>query len=79
MAYQAWICESCESHWASYRRIEDCPGCGKDVCDSCGSKFGHCKPCSEGKTDEELRVAANAAGFDFEPDDWSASPAQAGP
>jgi hypothetical protein len=45
-----------------------CPGCGKEICDNCGWSMAHCKDCSQGKTEEQLRLAANATGnVDFEP------------
>ena len=68
MTYRAWICEHC-GHGQRFRdNIWDCPGCGKEHCDDCFDRLGHCKACAAGKTDEELRLAANAKGWDFEPD-----------
>ena len=44
-----------------------CPGCDKEVCERCFCRMGHCKACSEGRTDFELAVLANATGhFDFD-------------
>ena len=43
-----------------------CPGCGNEVCEHCFDRFGHCGDCSEGKSDEELRFAANEAGMNFD-------------
>lgn len=67
MTYRAWICERC-GHGQKFRdNIWDCPGCDKEGCDDCFDRYAHCKACAEGKTDEELRLAANEKGFDFEP------------
>lgn len=62
-----WICEGCNGPHRVQSGIWDCPGCGKECCDSCFSVYAHCKPCCEGKSDEEMRLAANAKGHDFEP------------
>jgi len=60
MTYRAWICESC-GHGQRFRdNVWDCPGCGKEGCDDCFDRYMFCKPCGEGKTDEELRLAVNA-------------------
>ena len=62
---RGWICDACKSFvipspW-------ECPGCHKEICDNCGWMYGHCKACSEGKTELELATIANATGnFDFE-------------
>lgn len=70
MTHRAWICEGCGRGQVFRDNVWDCPGCGKEGCDSCFWMFGHCKPCSVGKTQEELRVAANAKwGDTFEPFD----------
>jgi hypothetical protein len=68
MTYRAWICETCRSPQKFRDNIWDCPCCGKEGCDSCFERYAHCKACAKGKTDEELRLAANEHGFDFEPD-----------
>jgi hypothetical protein len=69
MTYQAWICANCARGQRFRSNVWDCPGCGREICDDCGWRYAHCRPCSEGKTDEQLRLAANADGqFDFEPD-----------
>lgn len=69
MTYRAWICEACRSPQRFRENIWDCPGCGKEGCDDCFDRYGHCKACSTGKSDEQLRLAANATGdFDFEPE-----------
>jgi hypothetical protein len=52
----------------SDHRDWDCPGCGNETCEHCFWSFSHCKKCSEGKTDEELHVAATEAGFEFDID-----------
>ncbi len=63
-----WRCDRCkivhsDMPWG-------CPGCEEEVCDNCAWIYGHCRACSEGKTTEELIVAANATGnFDFQLDD----------
>jgi hypothetical protein len=68
VTYQAWICEGCEHGQRFRSNVWDCPGCQREICDSCGWRYGHCRPCAEGKSDEQLRLAANANGqFDFEP------------
>lgn len=60
-----WRCDSCgavnaEMPWS-------CPGCKLETCDTCMSSFGHCRKCSEGKSDSDLAKAANATGeWDFE-------------
>lgn len=66
MTYLAWICERC-GHGQKFRsNVWNCPGCGKEVCDSCFDRYAHCKECAAGKPDEQLRLAANAAEFDFD-------------
>ena len=67
MAYHAWICETCRRDLPFRENVWDCPGCGQECCDRCFDRYAHCKACSAGKTDEELRLAANEKGFDFEP------------
>jgi len=67
MAYQAYICEGCGEPHRRRHRIWECPGCGKECCELCFRMFGHCRKCAEGKTEEELRLAANAKGWDFTP------------
>ncbi len=74
MTYRAWICEGCKRGQKFRDNVWDCPGCGKEGCDDCFWMYAHCKPCCEGKSEEELRLAANAKGFDFAPLDL---PAQA--
>lgn len=70
MAKRGWICGGCgrgivaPEPWL-------CPGCKKEICDSCGWMLAHCKACCEGKTELELAVAANAAGWDFELEDYA--------
>ena len=66
MASRQWVCDSC--HEADEQIPWECSGCGNETCEHCFWLFAHCKKCSEGKTDEELRVAANEAGFEFEPE-----------
>ena len=63
--YRAWICERCGHPQRFKENIWDCPGCGKEGCDDCFWIYAHCKECSAGKSDEELRLAANAYGYDF--------------
>lgn len=47
-----------------------CPGCRKETCESCFGAFGHCKICSDGRSEPELVTRANATGeFDFEFDE----------
>jgi hypothetical protein len=67
LAYRAWICEGCQRPQKFRDNIFDCPGCGKEGCDSCFWMYAHCKPCCDGKTDEQLRLAANEKGWDFQP------------
>ena len=67
MTYRAWICERCRAPQIYRDNIWDCPGCEKEGCDSCFDRYGHCKECAAGKTDEELRIAANEQGRDFQP------------
>ncbi len=68
MAVRRWFCESCEQ--ASETKPWACPGCDEETCDSCFDRYAHCKRCAAGKTDEELREAANARGdWNFEPND----------
>jgi len=67
-----WICDSCGQPSVSIPW--SCPGCGRETCEECFDRFGHCKECAAGKTDEELRVAANASGeFEFEPQQETAN------
>lgn len=62
-----WLCERCRRPATRRDDIWDCPGCGKETCEHCFDRFGHCTLCAEGKSDVELFVAANLAGWDFEP------------
>lgn len=66
MTFQAWICERCRHAHKARCSMWDCPGCDKETCDDCFSAYAHCKECAAGKTDEALRLAANAKGFDFD-------------
>ena len=65
VTYMAWICGAC-GHGQKFRaNVWDCLGC-----DDCFWVAGHCKACSQGKTDHELYAAANAIGWDLgEPSD----------
>ena len=65
MPYRAWICKTCQAPQRFRDNIWNCPGCHHEGCDSCFDRYAHCKTCAKGKTDEELRLAANAEGFDF--------------
>ena len=60
MAWRAWVCESCRSPQKFRDNVFECLGCGREICDDCGWAFQFCKPCANGRSDEELRVAANA-------------------
>lgn len=62
-----WICEGCEQFVRS--QPWDCPGCKKEICDNCFYATAHCEQCAEGKTDNELAIAANAVGWEFELDE----------
>ena len=64
MAKRVWQCESC--HGINDYKPWWCPGCNKETCDACFDRYAHCKTCAVGKSDEELRTAANAAGYNFE-------------
>ena len=66
MTYHAWICETCGHGQKIRSNVWDCPGCGKESCDDCFERYAHCKMCAAGKTDEELRQAANADGKAFD-------------
>lgn len=68
MTYRAWICESCGRHQKLRDNVWDCPGCGKECCDGCFDRYAHCKPCAAGKSAEAQRLAANAIGYDFQPE-----------
>lgn len=65
MASRLWVCDTC--HEPHEKMAWECPGCGKETCENCFWSFAHCKQCCEGKTDKELQVAAEEAGFDFAP------------
>ena len=68
MTYRVWICETCGQGHKYRADVWDCPSCSNETCEVCFDRYAHCKACSKGKTDEELRLAANATGaFDFEP------------
>lgn len=67
MASLEWICDTCGAHHPT--EPWDCPGCQKEVCESCFWSYAHCPPCTEGKNDSQLLAAANAAGFEFEDDE----------
>ena len=64
MAHRVWQCDTCRG--VSDNEPWECPGCGKETCDSCFDRYTHCRTCSLGKSDEELRTAANKFGYDFE-------------
>lgn len=64
--YQAWICEGCSRFNKFLNDIWSCPGCNKEICEKCFSKLAHCHECAKGKTEEDLKIAANAAGWDFD-------------
>lgn len=66
MSVRRWVCESCEKPSAAKPR--ECPGCHEETCEGCFDRFAHCKRCADGKTDDELRTAANANGWEFEAD-----------
>lgn len=66
MAFRAWVCETSRHPQRFMGNIWDCPGCGNETCEDCFDRYAHCKSCSSGKTDEELRLAAKAKGYDFE-------------
>ncbi len=68
MSFHRWICEGCNGMHTTRCSMWICPGCQKETCDDCFDRYAHCKACGNGKTDEELRLAANATNdFDFEP------------
>ncbi len=67
MSYRAWFCESCERPNRREWDIWECPGCKKETCEHCFDRYAHCKKCAAGMSHEEMRLAANAAGWDFEP------------
>ncbi len=60
------MCETCGHGQRLPQNVWNCPGCGKECCEDCFSRYGHCKACSVGKSDEELRLVANENGWDFE-------------
>lgn len=60
MTFRAWFCETCRRPQKFRDNIWDCPGCGQEGCDDCFDRYMFCHTCSAGKSDEELRVAANA-------------------
>ena len=64
--YQAWMCSSCKQGNTTDSDIWDCPGCGEETCERCFDRYAYCRKCAKGKTDEELKRAANAYGFDFD-------------
>lgn len=68
MAYRSWVCESCSGLLPFRHSIWNCVECNKEICDHCFDMYAHCKQCSAEKTREELRLAANAKGWDFEKD-----------
>jgi hypothetical protein len=65
MAKQGWICEGC-GHCGCFSKPWNCPGCGKEACYYCFWIYAHCKNCCTGKTEEELRLAANKEGWNFQ-------------
>ena len=66
MSYRAWICEGCDKPNPKEYNIWDCPGCGKETCEQCFDRYAHCKSCTVGQSEDALRLAANAKGWDFE-------------
>ena len=66
MTYRVWICETCGKNHSYRKLVWNCPGCDQEVCEGCCDRYAHCKACVAGKTPEVLRLAANAAGFEFE-------------
>lgn len=53
-----WQCETCKNTHNARCSIWNCPGCEKEVCDSCFDRYMHCKSCSSGISDGELAKAA---------------------
>ena len=65
--FVGWQCDGCKGYLSQAWKPWNCPGCGKEICDSCGWMMGHCKACSAGKSERQLAIAANATGnFDFD-------------
>ena len=66
---KGYQCDTCGEFSESVGSDEDrpwkCPVCGKEVCAHCFSKYATHKTCCEGKTDAELIVIADNAGFNF--------------
>ena len=67
MAERGWRCGSCGRFYPN--APWDCPACGKEVCENCFDRYGLCKECCKGKTDEECRALSIAVGFWWEDDD----------
>lgn len=67
---RVYQCEGCDGVWESRNLIYPCAGgCGGEICEHCVTRYAHCHQCEVGKTDDELRKAGIAAGFNFELDD----------
>lgn len=67
MPIRVWLCNTCRKHNSTRDDIWECPGCGEETCERCFCLYAHCKPCAKGKDEEDLRMTANLAGWDFEP------------
>lgn len=66
MAKHVWQCETCNECHTFYDNIWECPGCRKEICESCFDKFAHCKECAKDKTDKELIAASAIFGWEFD-------------
>jgi hypothetical protein len=64
MGKRVWQCDTCGG--TSDTEPWDCPACDKETCDKCFDMFATCKPCCMGKTEESIRLAANAKGYEFD-------------
>ena len=64
MSYRAYICEGCERPQLRLDYIWNCPGCHKEICETCFDRLSHCKGCSKGKTETELIRACEMVGID---------------
>lgn len=63
---RGWKCDTC-GEIDTVQEPWNCPICKKEVCESCFGEYGHCRKCSEGKTELELIRSANNSKFnDFE-------------
>lgn len=62
----ALVCESCLGINKSSRNFYTCPDCKKETCEKCFDRYAFCKECANGRSDQDLELASNEAGYEFD-------------